>query len=318
MKIKTNLLKPNPYRNLDRYPVDRAKIETLKKSIEETEFWDNLLARKSGGEYQIAYGHHRLVALQELGIEEIDIPVKEISDFQMVKIMANENSIQYGADPSVILETVRASRDFLNAELAKYDSWDELEQYPDEPIRVLFTNIKGDWKKCKQSGVGRETILKFLGDGWKQWQIQDAITILKDEDVDLSIVDEFTNITTAIAFNKAAKNLNVPVEERKDLAQKIQGKYRSQKDIAKAVENEVGNVSDFDYKVQQLSLKIENINTGAKNLADQIDAVNDTINELGITSIENFISNVNTSNSFTTLFHSINRYMKVYKIQLKD
>jgi ParB/RepB/Spo0J family partition protein len=177
MKIKTNSLRPNPFRDLKRYPVDRVKIETLKKSISDTEFWDNLLARKVNGEYQIAYGHHRLVALQELGIEEIDIPVKDIPDFQMIRIMANENSIQYGGEPAVILETVRAVREFLNAELAKYDS---LEELPDSLMNLLDSERTQDKKtqfgNLKSKGVGQATLLKFLGDGWKQYQIQDALS----------------------------------------------------------------------------------------------------------------------------------------------
>ena len=36
------------------------KIESLAKSINQTGFWDNILARKKNGKIQIAYGHHRL------------------------------------------------------------------------------------------------------------------------------------------------------------------------------------------------------------------------------------------------------------------
>ena len=73
MKIKVNDLKPNPYRKMDQYPVNKEKIAALKASIAETTFWDNLLARKRNGHYQIAYGHHRLIALQELKTKEVDI-----------------------------------------------------------------------------------------------------------------------------------------------------------------------------------------------------------------------------------------------------
>lgn len=53
-------------------------------------------------------------------------------------------------------------RDFLNSELAKYKTWEEVEKYPNNFIKVLFSNTKGDWKKAKDNGVGQTTILKFL------------------------------------------------------------------------------------------------------------------------------------------------------------
>jgi hypothetical protein len=77
MEIAVKDLKSNPFRNLDSYPVQRAKIDALKTSISETTFWDNLLVRKSpkGGKFEIAYGHNRLEALRELNITKIDVPL---------------------------------------------------------------------------------------------------------------------------------------------------------------------------------------------------------------------------------------------------
>lgn len=83
---------------------------TQKASIEETSFWDNLLARPAGKGYEIAYGHHRLVALQEAGIKEVDIPVRKIDDGMMIRIMANENRDSYKANRAVTIETVRVAR----------------------------------------------------------------------------------------------------------------------------------------------------------------------------------------------------------------
>ena len=62
--------------------------------------------RKMSGKVEIAYGHHRMVALQELGIKEVDIPVKALDDATMIKIMANENMEDWETNTSVINETV--------------------------------------------------------------------------------------------------------------------------------------------------------------------------------------------------------------------
>ena len=115
MKVKIKDLKPNPYRDMDNYPIDENKVKSLIDSIERTGFWDNILARKVNGSIQIAYGHHRLEALKKVFIptDMVDIPVKDLSDATMIKIMANENMEAWTALPRVIDETVRVTKLFL-------------------------------------------------------------------------------------------------------------------------------------------------------------------------------------------------------------
>ena len=125
MKIKVSQLEPNPFREIDKYPIDRAKVEKLKLSIGETSFWDNILCRHKGEKFEIAYGHHRLHALQELKIKEVDIPVKNLTNAQMVRIMAEEN-LEWLTSPKVIYQTVLAVRRFLNGEFAKVDTLSDL------------------------------------------------------------------------------------------------------------------------------------------------------------------------------------------------
>ena len=136
----------------------------------ETTFWDNLIARRTpDGTIQIAYGHHRLIALQRLGVEEVDIPVRDLDDATMIKIMANENKTEWShEDPKIINETVRAARDFLNAELAKYDSYEQA-CHGGKFTTVIFSSnsqfmqCKGiDTKTGKMIGVGRDIILNSL------------------------------------------------------------------------------------------------------------------------------------------------------------
>lgn len=115
MKVKIKELHPNPYRSIQSYPVDEQKVLSLMESIKQTGFWDNILARQIDGEIQIAYGHHRLTALRRLmdPEDEVDIPVKELDDATMIKIMANENMDDWKATPSVIDQTVKVTREFL-------------------------------------------------------------------------------------------------------------------------------------------------------------------------------------------------------------
>jgi hypothetical protein len=65
--------------------------------------------------------------------------MRNLDDATMIKIMANENLEDWRLNTSVILETVRVTRNFLDAELAKYESW---EKCTDKNIRALFTGNK--------------------------------------------------------------------------------------------------------------------------------------------------------------------------------
>lgn len=84
---------------------------------------------------------------------------------------------------SILIETVRVVRDFLDAELVKYESWDRV----NESIKSLFESPES-FSKTKNTGVGQTTILKFLGGGWKQWKIQSALDTLNAEDINMDAI----------------------------------------------------------------------------------------------------------------------------------
>ncbi len=128
MKVKLKNVRPNPFRNIDAYPTNTDKVEQLKKSIQSTEFWDNIVARKSGNGIEIAYGHHRLRALNELydGEETFSFIIRDLDDSEMIKIMAHENLDEWGHNSGTERETVRAvinaygaGQIFLNAPAKK-------------------------------------------------------------------------------------------------------------------------------------------------------------------------------------------------------
>jgi flagellar biosynthesis GTPase FlhF len=103
-------LKPNPFRRLDEYPIQREKVDALKESIESTGFWGTIVARPAGSAYEIAFGHHRLVALRETrGPKgQAEVIVRDLTNEQMLKMMAKENMEEWGTSAWVELETVRA------------------------------------------------------------------------------------------------------------------------------------------------------------------------------------------------------------------
>lgn len=110
MHVKVRDLHPNPFRHMDRYPIRREKVDALRESLRKTGFWDNVVARQQDGQVQIAYGHHRLVALQEeYGPDrDVNVILRDLDDAQMLQIMANENMEEWGSSVWVEMETVAA------------------------------------------------------------------------------------------------------------------------------------------------------------------------------------------------------------------
>ncbi len=110
MKFAVRDIKANPFRHVERYPIRRDKVEALRESIRTTSFWDNVVAREVNGKAEIAYGHHRLVALkEELGpSHKVDLIIRKLDDDTMLQIMARDNIEEWGTAASVEHETIRA------------------------------------------------------------------------------------------------------------------------------------------------------------------------------------------------------------------
>lgn len=97
-KVAVEDIFPNPFRDVENYPFDEAKLERLKDSIKQTGAWPNIVVREADRGWELAYGHHRVKAIRDLGIKELVVVVEQLSDDQMLQMMANENSEEYGHD----------------------------------------------------------------------------------------------------------------------------------------------------------------------------------------------------------------------------
>ena len=202
MKVKIKDLYPNPYRDMDNYPINREKVETLKASIKQTGFWDNIVARNIDGKIQIAYGHHRLTALREAlpWDTEVDIPVKELPDSVMIQIMANENMEEYRTGPAIIDETVRVAKKYL-------------EEHPEE---------LGSHGSRGPHEVGFKTISKFLG--WPESRVSYSLERLNLEKlgmVNRQAINKLPTERSARDFVKAAQKWELPVEEHESVVDEI-------------------------------------------------------------------------------------------------
>jgi len=214
MKIKLKNIKKNPYRDLNKYPIDQEKVKKLEKSIEDTDFWDNLLARNINDNIELAYGHHRLEALKNIhGNDfEIDVTVKNINDETMFKIMVNEND-------------------------SWYDSVSNIDEAAEQAIKFLALKYNK-----KEEKVTAENLQDFLG--WLHGKAKDALTrinAVKNEKISRDVLSSFKNPSVATRFLNSINGAKK--EHIKTIAKEVINKDLSLNDIAKYTKDRV-----YDFK----------------------------------------------------------------------
>ena len=151
----------------------------------------------------------------------------------MIKIMANENRDSWKCSPAVINETVWVVRDFLDKELKKYETWDELSG---KNTRQLFES-EAVWRNTKTKGVGRDTIHKFLGEAYQDWEIKSALNTLdldKSKVIDRRVVETLP-LSKGDRFKKAVIESNIPRNKQAELAEELRVNEVPTKEIEEAV-----------------------------------------------------------------------------------
>ena len=226
VEVARENLKANPFRRIEKYPYERGIVDELKKSMRETGVWIGIVARKAqeNGNYEIAFGHHRLKAIAELveegePINEIPVDVRELNDMRMVRMMAYENMSARQTTTANALETVDAARKVLEAELKKYKTWEEMctEKFFSTLIESekAFRKIKGNKYK-----VGREILEEFLGMNWTG-HIQMALSVLNDKEIDDEAVEMFNKPYHAKVFTEQVRKKHIDKEDQKQIARDI-------------------------------------------------------------------------------------------------
>ena len=223
MKVKVKDLLPNPFRDMENYPIDQEKVEYLINSIDETGFWDNILARKKDDKFEIAYGHHRLVALQKIfqPDDEVDIPVKKISDETMIKIMANENNDLWGTNIKIIDETVRVVRQYIERRYIFKNI------PPRKPGSHSFKAFDGlplpEPKETKHSIIAWQ-ISNWLGRGWPERRVYhslERLELIKEGKLDREAVESLPHETASAKFVRATKQMGATPKQQKRVAKRV-------------------------------------------------------------------------------------------------
>lgn len=189
MKIALRNIHPNPYRDLSRNPISKDQVNSVRASIDRTGFWDNVVVRKhptTKGVYQLAYGHNRLAALgcpnipydgdTLSAINEADFIVKDLSDYDMMTAMIDENATQKNINPKIIFENVTAALVLAEKMITECKNVTEFNkraknsrcptQDNGQKTHIWRAEEFTKAKKCLEdgSGIGRGFLEKFLPD----------------------------------------------------------------------------------------------------------------------------------------------------------
>lgn len=212
MKVQIKDLEPNPFRDMENYPIDEEKVKALSNSINQTGFWDNILARQGGEKIQIAYGHHRLIVLQKefKPTDIIDIPVRDLDNSTMIQVMANENHESWGMRPQIIDETVRVAKEYL-------------EKNPEELKKL--GQIKKSSSKDGEFEMGEIIISRFLGKNWKESKVRyslERLGLIEKKKLDKKAVDILPTERSARNLVRAIKQVkNVTPEQQRLAAERM-------------------------------------------------------------------------------------------------
>ncbi len=167
MKIRVADLRPNPFRDFRVWPLNEEQLDSVARSIRATRSWDTWPARQGTGEntgkYEIVFGHHRLAVLKKRDPKgEVDIPVKDYSDDEMVKLMVTESAPQWNESKAAAIGAIRTLRRYLKTRGAN-----------DSPRG-------GSLPKRKSGLPGAKTMRAFLGPGgpWTEKRLENILEVV--------------------------------------------------------------------------------------------------------------------------------------------
>jgi ParB family chromosome partitioning protein len=95
--VQSGQIKPNPFQ--PREDFEQASIDELAQSIKEKGVIQPLLVRRKGDNYELIAGERRLRASISLGLNEIPIIVRDVSDQDSLELALIENIQREGLNP---------------------------------------------------------------------------------------------------------------------------------------------------------------------------------------------------------------------------
>ena len=187
--IALERLKSNPYRDFGLHPYDQDQIDKLKASIHADGFWMSVVARPADDDYEIAFGHHRIESARQLGWTEVPIEVRDLTDWQMARMLASENATQRGSTAAAALDAVAALSKVIAYRLLRWENEATVPTNVGTVEGFSHTTCRG--KLLVGEGIGAECIMAVATKGsFPRRVVDDALATLKESGRMANIVTE--------------------------------------------------------------------------------------------------------------------------------
>ena len=187
--VKLGEIRPNRFRDLARWPVERSVIDGLKQSINETGFWNNLQAiRNERDEVELRFGHHRWTAGLELFGPDYEVAVEIVpfeGEWSLLRALHMENAVNRNKVMHTHEVVAQLTHWWDDVVFEKYPSWDACEQAGffsslllDQYFGKAVENGKAHYSQSVKYGIGREVIAKMLEGTETEGNIKQALASL--------------------------------------------------------------------------------------------------------------------------------------------
>ena len=193
-RVKLGEIRPNRFRDLARWPVERSVIEGLKQSINETGFWNNLQAiRNERDEVELRFGHHRWTAGLELFGPDYEVAVEMVpfqGEWSLLRALHMENAVNRNKVMHTHEVVAQLTRWWDDEVFEKYPSWFDVCNSTDNApaffsraiIEQYFGKENeggiGAYSTSSKYGIGREVIAKMLEGTETKGAIEQALASL--------------------------------------------------------------------------------------------------------------------------------------------
>ena len=193
-RVKLGEIRPNRFRDLTRWPVERSVIDGLKQSINETGFWNNLQAiRNERDEVELRFGHHRWTAGLELFGPDYEVAVEMVpfqGEWSLLRALHMENAVNRNKVMHTHEVVAQLTRWWDEEVFEKYPTWEACVGaafFSDPNLEKYFGSSVGDgrnpaghanYSQCAKYGIGREVIAKMLEGTETKGAIEQALASL--------------------------------------------------------------------------------------------------------------------------------------------
>lgn len=157
MLIQLDKIEHNPHRNMKRNPINKKQVSTLVASMKRNNVWKNVVVRKHptlAGHYELAYGHHRLAAMKQIGLVEAEFSVEKIDDWGMYTAMVDENESQQSVTPELIYENIESGINYLEPIIRECETANEFEKVVPRGTTFCKPQAYGQVRKAVLDGEG--------------------------------------------------------------------------------------------------------------------------------------------------------------------